>query len=358
MENKKNKWITFAIICLTTGVITELPYMRWQLYEPLREFLGQNNTQFGMSASLFGLLSMILYIPGGWVADRFSHKILFTVSSIGCGLLGFWLAAAPGFTSVMIIHGLWSITNIGLFWPTMTKAIALLEDSQGQGKVFGYFEGVRGIFVVVMWLGLMQVFEHMGGMRMVIIVMSILAILSGILSFFFMPDNKDAEAASSGTILKDMGAALKYPVTWLCAGTILCVYSVYNASSYMQPYCQEVLGMTAVVAGYVGILRKDIIRLAAAPLSGWLSKKMRRKMCDLNWGIWDDACGYPGGVACIAVRRQFCSDDDYYYGGLFLCDLWYARHVLRNYWRSRNPSKNLRNCVRNCHVHRIFTRLF
>ena len=157
MENKKNKWITFAIICLTTGVITELPYMRWQLYEPLREFLGQNNTQFGMSASLFGLLSMILYIPGGWVADRFSHKILFTVSSIGCGLLGFWLAAAPGFTSVMIIHGLWSITNIGLFWPTMTKAIALLEDSQGQGKVFGYFEGVRGIFVVVMWLGLMQV---------------------------------------------------------------------------------------------------------------------------------------------------------------------------------------------------------
>ena len=38
MENKKNKWITFAIICLTTGVITELPYMRWQLYEPLREY--------------------------------------------------------------------------------------------------------------------------------------------------------------------------------------------------------------------------------------------------------------------------------------------------------------------------------
>lgn len=64
MENKKNKWITFAIICLTTGVITELPYMRWQLYEPLREFLGQNNTQFGMSASLFGLLSNDLIYSG------------------------------------------------------------------------------------------------------------------------------------------------------------------------------------------------------------------------------------------------------------------------------------------------------
>ena len=273
MEKKQNKWITFAIICLTTGVITELPYLRWALYEPLREFLGQTNTQFGMSASLFGLLSMILYIPGGWVADRFSHKILFAVSSVGCGLLGFWLATAPDFMSVMIIHGLWSITNIGLFWPTMTKAIALLENSKGQGKVFGYFEGVRGVFVVVMWLGLMKVFENMGGMKMVIIVMSVMSILCGILSIFFMPSNKDAEATSSGTIMKDMGQALKYPVTWLCAGTILCVYSVYSASSYMQPYCQDVLGMTAVVAGYIGIIKKDVIRLAAAPFSGWLSKK-------------------------------------------------------------------------------------
>ena len=41
------------IICMTCGIITELPYLRWALYEPLREALGQNNTQFGMSMSLF-----------------------------------------------------------------------------------------------------------------------------------------------------------------------------------------------------------------------------------------------------------------------------------------------------------------
>ncbi len=273
MSKKKNKWITFLVVCITTGVITELPYMRWALYEPLREFLGQSNTEFGMSASLFGLLSMILYIPGGWIADRISHKVLFTVSAIGCGILGFWFSTAPSFTAVMVIHGLWAITNIGLFWPAMTKAIALLEDGKGQGKMFGLFEGVRGVFVLVMWIGLMKVFEYLGGMKMVIIAMSIMSIICGIVSFFFMPDNKEAEAVSSGTVMKDMVKALKYPVTWLCAGTILCVYSVYSASSYMQPYCQEVLGMTAVVAGYVGILKKDVIRLAAAPFSGWLSKK-------------------------------------------------------------------------------------
>lgn len=274
MKNKKqNHLVTFAMICLTCGVITELPYLRWALYEPLREFLGQTNTQFGNSASLFGLLSMFLYIPGGWVADRFSHRKLFAVSAIGCGLLGFWLSTAPGYGAVMLIHGLWAITNIGLFWPTMTKAISLIEQKDGQGKVFGYFEGVRGIVVIVMWLGLMQVFAKMGGIGAVIVAMSILSVLCGVLSWFFMPDNTEAEATSSVGVLKDMGKAVKYPATWLCAGTIFCVYSVYSASSYMQPYCETVLGMSALIAGYVGIIRKDVARLFTAPLSGWISSK-------------------------------------------------------------------------------------
>ena len=153
-KNKNNKWLTFTIICMTCGVITELPYLRWALYEPLREALGQNNTQFGMSMSLFGTLAAILYIPGGWLADRFSHRKLFTVSSIGCGILGLWLSTMPSFAATMVIHALWAVTNIGMFWPTMTKAVSLLEEKDGQGKIFGFFEGARGVFVLVMCLGL------------------------------------------------------------------------------------------------------------------------------------------------------------------------------------------------------------
>lgn len=307
-EQKKQKWITFAVVCLTCGVITELPYLRWALYEPLREFLGQDNTQFGLSASLFGLLSMILYIPGGWVADRFSHKYLFGVSAIGCGLLGFWLSTAPDFKTVMIIHGLWAITNIGLFWPTMTKAIALLEDTEGQGKVFGLFEGVRGIFVVLMWLGLMKVFESAGGMKALIIVMSVLSIICGIISLIFMPHNKGEGEISSVNVLKDMGKALKFPATWLCAGTILCVYSVYSSSSYMQPYCETVLGMTAVMAGYVSIIRKDVTRLFGAPISAWLSKKWGGRCAALIgvFGILVCVClgiliGAPAGTSSLLL---------------------------------------------------------
>jgi len=315
---KSRKWVTFFVVCVTCGVITELPYLRWALYEPLREFLGQDNTQFGMSASLFGLISMILYIPGGWVADRFSHKTLFTVSAVGCGVLGLWLSTAPNFTTVMIIHGLWAITNIGLFWPTMTKAIALLEDKDNQGKIFGFFEGVRGIVVIIMWLGLMKIFEVMGGIGAVIVTMSILSIICGVVSFFLMPDNKGKGEASSQNILKDMGAAVKYPVTWLCAGVIFCVYSVYSSSSYMQPYVQDVLGMSAVVAGYIGIIKKDFTRLFGAPISGMISKKWGGR-CAALIGIFGAMftvliavlIGLPAGVGVaipivIMVASTFC----------------------------------------------------
>lgn len=283
---KRNKWITFMVICMTCGIITELPYLRWALYEPLREGLGQTNTQFGMSMSLFGILATILYIPGGWLADRVSHRKLFAASAIGCGILGIWLSTMPSFSSTMIIHGLWAITNIGMFWPAMTKAVSLLEEKEGQGKIFGLFEGARGVFVLVMWLGLMQVFKQMGGIKMVILVLAILSIICGIICIFFMEDNIGQGTSSNTSVLKDMITALKTPSAWLVAGVIFTIYAAYSSSSYMQAYGQNILGMSAVAAGYVGILRKDVIRLVAAPLSGFISEKIGGK-CTLLIGFFD-----------------------------------------------------------------------
>lgn len=286
IRGNKKKWITFTIICMTCGIITELPYLRWALYEPMREGLGQTNTQFGMSMSLFGILAAILYIPGGWLADRVSHRKLFAASSIGCGILGVWLSTLPSFGSTMIIHGLWAITNIGMFWPTMTKAVSLLEEKEGQGKIFGLFEGARGVFVLVMWLGLMQVFEKMGGIKMVILVLAILSIICGVICFFFMEDNTGTGTSSDSSVMKDMITAIKTPSAWLVAGVIFTIYAAYSSSSYMQSYGQNILGMSAVAAGYVGIIRKDVIRLVAAPLSGIISDKLGGK-CSLLIGIFD-----------------------------------------------------------------------
>ncbi|HIX06006.1 MAG TPA: MFS transporter [Candidatus Fournierella pullicola] len=283
------KWIVLLTICLTTAVITELPYLRWALYEPLREWLGQTNTEFGASMSLFGIVAAIGYIPGGWIADRVSHRKMFAISSILCGLIGFWFATCPSYIETMIIHVLWAITNITMFWPVMTKAVAMLEDAKGQGKVFGLFEGIRGIILVGLMAVLMQIFERFGGIQMVIVALSVFSILCGIIAFLFMEDNVAKGEKSENTVLRDMLAVVKIPAVWLVAGVIFTIYLAYNTSSYMSPYVENVLGMTAVVAGYITILRKDITRIVAAPLSGWISTKM------------DGACTKVIGGFCVIM---------------------------------------------------------
>lgn len=271
---KGRKLVIFLVICLTTAVITELPYLRWALYEPLREYLGQTNTQFGNSMSLFGIIAAIGYIPGGWIADRVSHRKMFAISSILCGVVGFWFASSPSYTETMIIHAIWAITNITMFWPVMTKAVSMLADKKNQGNVFGWFEGVRGIVIVLMMLGLMKIFEVAGGVQAVIIALAIGSIACGIIAFLLMEDNTSEGEKSENSILNDMKVVLKIPAVWVIAGVIFMIYITYSTSSYMSPYCQNVLGMSAVVAGYYTILRKDVVRVVAAPFSGWLSVKL------------------------------------------------------------------------------------
>lgn len=278
MEVKKNvkhsNWLVLMVICFTAAVIMELPYLRWALYEPLREGLGQTHTQFGMSMSLFGTIAAVAYIPGGMLADRFSHRKLFAVSSIACGLLGFWFATLPSFAETMIIHALWSITNILMFWPVMTKAISLLADKKNQGKMFGLFEGIRGVIIVVMMAALLQVFEKFGGISAVIIGLAIGSIVCGIVAFIFMEDNLDTNTKSENSVLKDMLSVVKMPTVWIIGGVIFMIYVTYSSSSYMTPYVQNILGVSAMSAGYISILRKDVIRIIAAPLSGYLSVKL------------------------------------------------------------------------------------
>ena len=146
-----------------------------------------------------------------------------------------------------------------------------------------------------------------------------------------MADNTGEATTSSQSVMKDMAIALKTPSVWVVAIVIFTIYATYSASSYMQPYCETVLGMSAVAAGYVGILRKDAIRLLGAPISGFISEKMGGR-CALLIGIFDILfiifSGNPSGASC---RRTVYSCYSCYPGSDILCYLRYARYVLCYY---------------------------
>ena len=116
------RWGSVFILALGGAAVFMIPYTRIIYYDPLMKALGATNTQLGLLSSFFGLLTLICYFPGGWLADRFSAKKLLVISFLANGGLGFWYAAMPGFGTVVFIHVLLGLFCSLTFWAAYVKA--------------------------------------------------------------------------------------------------------------------------------------------------------------------------------------------------------------------------------------------
>ncbi len=275
--SSKQKWIILAIIAIAGGIIYELPYLRYTYYKPLQLGLGLTNAQFGASMSMYGLIAMIFYLPGGWLADRFSHRKLIGFSLIGTGLGGYYLSTWPSYTGTMLLFGFWGVTTILTFWSAMLKAVSMLGDESEQGRLFSFAEGGRGIATSIVALSTLAIFNALGGLttnfKYIIWIYSTVCILVGIAAWIMIPDNKPEEKVGAN-VLKDIVVIAKMPITWLLSVVIFAIYTCYTSSSYLTPYMTDVFGLSAVVAGVVATFRSHIFRPVAGAVAGTISKKV------------------------------------------------------------------------------------
>ncbi len=52
-------YVGIVLLSLSGAAIYLLPYLRWSYYDALMEASGLNNTQFGVTMSVFGVLAMM-----------------------------------------------------------------------------------------------------------------------------------------------------------------------------------------------------------------------------------------------------------------------------------------------------------
>jgi predicted MFS family arabinose efflux permease len=279
MEKNRNKWIVIAILATAAGIIFELPYMRYTFYDPLREGLNLSHEQFGELMSFYGTLAFIFYLPGGWLADRFSHKYLLGFSLIGTGLGGFYLSTWPSFGGAKMLFAFWGITSVFTFWATLLKATSMLGDKSEQGKLFALTEGGRGIITSVAALIATAMVASLGSSPeqfvTVLYLYSILCVLTGIAAIIFVPHNKiPLEERENGmNVIKDMIEVAKMPITWMLAVCIFSIYTVYTTSSYFTPFMTEVFGVSAATAALVATFKNHLFR----PISGIVGTALTNK---------------------------------------------------------------------------------
>lgn len=283
-KNKGTKFLTFILMVLAMNTIYVLPYLMYNYYTPLQEAMGLvgRDADYGRLLNVYGIANVILYLPGGWVADKFDPKKLLVFSMVSTGVLGLWESFWPSYTMLMLIHVLWAVTTVLTFWSSSVKCINMLADSDEQGSMFGSLEALRGVVGLIVTTVCVSLFnllkaDSSSAMSAIVRVVSVIMIAVGVALALLMPKSNVQNATNATLIdsIKAMGVAFKRPITYLLAGMIFCGSMSLASASYYAPYLQNFCGMPTNIAVTFTSYRAIICQLIAASLAALLAAKLK-----------------------------------------------------------------------------------
>lgn len=267
----------FALV-FTGGTIYTLPYLRQAFHGTMLEALGVGNQKLGWLNSAFGVLALVCYLPGGWVADKFSARKLLTFSMIVTGATGFLFALFPPYPYLVALHALWGVTTILTYWAALIKATRGWGCAEEQGRAFGFLDGGRGIVEGVVGLVAIFVFaqfaDRVAGLAGVIVTYSAATLVGGVLAWFFVPELDDEGGGKTAVDMAQIGAVIRMPVVWAHALVILFAYFAYWGTFDLASFATDGFGQSDAFGASLANLR-NWVRPVAAIGAGLLADKIK-----------------------------------------------------------------------------------
>lgn len=273
------KWAMIGLLTFFGCSIAKVPYMREVYYDQVIEALNISNTQLGILSSAVGIASMVGYFFGGFLADKFSSKKMIMLSGFCGGLLTLWYMTFPSFSILLFIHAAIALDGTLIFWAAYIRILRLLGGSEGQGKYYGFSEGIRAAFGIVLPLIATALIEHFvsarAGLRSVLLYYAICYFATGILAFFIIVDVKEENVVKSSKIDKTEYIELfKAPGLWLISLLVFGTYTIFSLQSYSTPYMTEMGGLSSATVSTIAIFRQYGVGIIAMPLFGIIADKL------------------------------------------------------------------------------------
>lgn len=289
MNSKLRKYLTIAALGLAGGSIYFLPYIKFVFYDAQIASMGITNVQSGILMTMYTVVNMILYIPGGILADKLSAKKSLIISLVATSLLAYLYAfTMKNFVLSMIIYLGLSLSTAFVFWSSLMKAIRLVGTEEEQGFLYGVYYACNGLTNSLTNAFALKFFNTAGGnletgfFRAVVSGGSV-AVLAAVMLAVLMKDGKGAEDTSSAQSdddkfkFADVGKVLKNPVVWIASFVIFCGDGIYTSVSYFNPYLTEVIGITPSDSSFISVIRMGLLLLA--PVGGLLADKVFKSTC-------------------------------------------------------------------------------
>lgn len=275
-KKKYNRYVILAVLCVCESMYL-LPYLRWTFYDTMIEGFGFTNTQLATLGSVFGLMSLIGYLVGGPICDRFSPKKILIAAFLLTGVAGFWFASYPPFWACVIIHVIWGIATAVLLWDCMIRLTRSLASSEEQGRFFGLLEGGRGAVDTVTSFILVGLFAALGStvasLRQVMLILAAFNAVGILLVFFLIPDDMLSGEDDEKINVHEILDVLKTPAVWLIAMVILCNYCIYTGGTYLTSYLTDIIGVSVAVSAVISVFRNFVLMMLGGPIGGFFGDR-------------------------------------------------------------------------------------
>lgn len=277
---KTNKYVLLILFGLCNAIMYSFPYLRYVFYDQQIAAMHITNEQSGFLLTLYAGVSMIFYVPGGILADRFATKKSILVSMCGSFILIIAYCTTFNYVAAEIIWVLLSLSTNFVFWCALTKAVRQVGDDSDQGRSYGIYYASSGLFSAVLNAACLFVYSRFSnevtGFRFAMLTMAAGTLITAILVFLLFKDNGAKKVVTSSDDkfnVKDVVTVIKNPLVWAISLTVFSAYGLYTSVSYFSPYLTDVLGVPIINSSAIGIIRSNLMCLMA-PVGGLLADRV------------------------------------------------------------------------------------
>ena len=286
MESKARKYLTIIALGLAGGSIYFIPYVKYVFYDAQIAAMGINNTQSGLLLTMYTIGNMVLYIPGGYLADKVSTKKALIISLVATSVLTWVYAFSLNFVVSMIIWLGLSFSTAFVFWSALMKAVRIVGTEEEQGFMYGLYYACNGIAAALTSFISLYAYNTAGediksGFVRGVNASGVVVLIAAICLVFLMKEDAGkvtTESDDDKISLPMVGKVLKSPVVWILSIVILCGYGLKSSVSYFNPYLTEVVGVSAVNSGIFSIINNYLL-LLLAPVGGILADRVFKSTC-------------------------------------------------------------------------------
>lgn len=275
------KWIMIGLMAFFGRAIANVPYLREVYYDQVIQALHISNTQLGLLSSAVGIASLVGYFFGGFLADHVSSKKMIIVSGICGGGFTLWYMTFPSFGILLFIHAVLALDGTLIFWAAYVRVIRILGGDAGQGKYFGFAEGIRAGFGILLPIVTTYILAQFAstrlGLKSVLLFYALCYFATSILAAFILVDirednEENADKKDEKITKADYLDLIKAPGLWLVSFLIFGTYLVFSLQSYTTPYLTG-MGVSSGVVSMVATFRSYGVGVVAMPLFGVLADK-------------------------------------------------------------------------------------